>query len=211
MATISDRLKEAMKRIDITQAELVKRTGINKGSLSCYVDGKYNPKQNNIFKLAKALNVDEAWLMGHDVPMERKHPEERTKKGVKIPVLGTVIAGLPMEATENVLDYEEIDEHMASTGKYFGLKIKGNSMKPRMQAGDVVIVRQQPDAESGDVVIAKVNGNEATCKKLIKHEDGITLQPLNSEYTPLYYSNEDIAKKPVTIIGKVVELRATKF
>lgn len=93
------------------------------------------------------------------------------------------------------------------TGEYFGLRIKGDSMLPRIAEGDVVIVRCQPDAESGQVVIAQVNGNTATCKKLVKHNNGISLVSFNSEYEPMYFSNEEIEKLPVTIIGKVVENR----
>jgi repressor LexA len=129
------------------------------------------------------------------------------KKGVVIKVLGRVAAGIPIEAVEDIVDTEEITEEMASTGTYFGLQIKGDSMEPRMCSGDVVIVRQQDDAESGDIVIAMVNGDDATCKRLRKYRDGIELISNNPAYPPMFYSNEEIVTKPVKIIGKVVELR----
>lgn len=129
------------------------------------------------------------------------------KKGVVIRVLGRVAAGIPIEAVEDIVDTEEITEEMASTGTYFGLQIKGDSMEPRMCSGDVVIVRQQDDAESGDIVIAMVNGDDATCKRLRKYRDGIELISNNPAYPPMFYSNEEIVTKPVKIIGKVVELR----
>ena len=81
MKALSERLKEAMNRINITQAELVKRTGITKGALSSYINGRYEPKQKAIYKLAKALNVNEAWLMGYDVPMERKSLNKQSQFG----------------------------------------------------------------------------------------------------------------------------------
>ena len=81
-------------------------------------------------------------------------------------------------------------------------------MEPRMKEGDVVIVRQQDDAESGDIVIATVNGDEATCKRLMKYETGIALISTNPSYDPMLFSNKEIEEKPVRIIGKVVELRA---
>ena len=96
---------------------------------------------------------------------------------------------------------------MARTGEFFGLKIHGDSMEPRMCEGDVVIVRRQDDAESGEIVIATVNGSDATCKRLRKYRDGIELISNNPAYSPMFYSNEDIENKPVRIIGKVVELR----
>ena len=97
---------------------------------------------------------------------------------------------------------------MAAGGEFFALKIHGDSMEPKMSDGDVVIIRRQPDAESGETVIATVNGDCATCKKLRKHHDGIELVSLNPSYAPRFFSNADIIEKPVTILGKVVELRA---
>lgn len=144
--------------------------------------------------------------------MERNEPapsaSSNTKKGVVIPVLGFVAAGIPIEAIEDVIDTEEIPQEMAATGKFFGLKIKGNSMEPRIKDGDIVIVRQQEDAESGDIVIACVNGDEATCKRLRKYKDGIELISNNPSYEPMFFSNKEIAERPVTILGRVVELSA---
>lgn len=208
MKTTSDRIKEGMAIRNLKQADLVERTGISKGALSSYISGKYVPKQNNIYKIAKALNVNEAWLMGADVPMGRNIIPSTSSKGVTINVLGRVAAGLPIEAVENIIDTEEISAEMAKTGEFFGLQIKGDSMEPRIYEGDVVIVRKQEDAESGDIVIALVNGNDATCKRLTKYTGGISLVSLNSaKYEPMMFSEKEINSKPVKIIGKVIELR----
>lgn len=206
MKTISDRIKEGMILRDLKQSDLVEMTGISKGALSSYISGRYVPKQNNIFLISKALNVSESWLMGNDVPIERTSNIKR--KGVTINVLGRVAAGIPIEAIEDITDTEEITEEMARTGTFFGLQIHGDSMEPRIMDGDVVIVRKQDDAESGDIVIATVNGDEATCKRLRKYRDGIELIANNPTYKPLFYTNEEIINKPVRIIGRVVELRA---
>lgn len=206
MKTTSERIKEGMQIRDLKQADLVERTGISKGALSSYISGKYVPKQNNIYLIAKALNVNEAWLMGADVPMERINAKN-VSNGVTINVLGRVAAGVPIEAVENIIDTEEISEDLAKTGEFFGLQIHGDSMEPRMYEGDIVIVRQQNDAESGDIVIALVNGNDATCKRLMKYAGGIQLLSLNSKYEPMMFSNQEIIEKPVKIIGKVIELR----
>lgn len=129
-------------------------------------------------------------------------------KGVVINVYGRVAAGIPLEMIEDIIDTEEITEEMARTGEFFGLQIKGDSMEPKFSEGDIVIVRQQDDAESGEIVIATVNGNEATCKRLRKYRDGIELISNNPSYEPMFFSNEEIEQKPVRIIGRVVELRA---
>ena len=107
-----------------------------------------------------------------------------------------------------VIDYEEIDEVTAAGGEYFGLRVKGASMEPRIKEGDVVIVRKQDDADTGDTAIVMVNGNEATIKRIKKESSGISLIPNNPAYDAVFYSNADIEQLPVTIIGKVVELRA---
>ena len=128
---------------------------------------------------------------------------------IKIPVLGYVAAGLPIEAVREVLDYEDISPDMLRDGsEYFALKIKGSSMEPKISDGDVVIVRVQPDVDSGQVAIVCVNGEEATCKKILKQQGGIVIQPLNPAYKTVFYSIEQIESIPITIVGRVVELRA---
>lgn len=203
MATTSERIRFAMDLRGLKQADLVEKTGISKGALSSYISGRYSPKQNNIYLISKALSVNEAWLMGADVPMERIEI-----KGTKeIPVLGRVAAGIPINAITEIIDTEEISEELAKTGDFFALKIKGYSMEPRIVDGDVVIVKQQEDAENGDTVIALVNGDDAVCKRLRKYRDGLELISNNPAYAPMFFDKETIETKPVRIIGKVVELR----
>lgn len=134
-------------------------------------------------------------------------PKSTTNNSVEIPVIGKVAAGIPLEMIEDIIDTEEIPAEMAKHGEYFGLKINGDSMEPRIYKGDVVIVKQQSEAESGDIVIVTVNGDDATCKRLLKSESGITLLSLNSKYAPMVYSKKDVEKIPIRLIGKVVEVR----
>ena len=204
-SSCAERIKLALSLKNLTQADLCRMTEISKSTMSQYLSGKYEPSQLKTEIIARALNVNEAWLMGYDVPMDRT--SRLRKKGVKIPVLGEVIAGVPIEAIEDILDYEEISEEMASRGEHFGLKVKGDSMEPVFYADDIVIVRQQPTADSGDIVIALVNGDESTIKKLKLTDDGLMLIPANPAYEPMYYTRKQIDTLPVSIIGKVVELR----
>lgn len=134
--------------------------------------------------------------------MVEEHTAQSTNSNaVTIKVLGRVAAGLPIEAVENIIDTEEISEELSKTGEFFGLQIHGNSMEPKFSEGDVVIVRKQEDAESGDIVIATVNGTDATCKRLRKYRDGIELISTNPSYEPMFFSAEEIEQKPVRIIG----------
>ena len=127
---------------------------------------------------------------------------------VKIPILGYVAAGIPIEAITDVIDYEEIGPELIKDGsEYFGLEIKGDSMEPIISNGDYVIVRKQEDCDSGQIAIVCVNGNEATCKKIVKQENGIMLVPFNPSFETTFYSNEEIKSTPIAIYGVVVEQR----
>ena len=126
---------------------------------------------------------------------------------MRIPVFNRAAAGIPIDAIEDIVDWEEIPEDMASTGEFFGLRIKVIPC-PRIAEGDVVIVRQQNfDAETGDIVIVRINGDTATCKRLVKYASGISLISLNPMYEPMNFTNEEIEDKPIEILGKVVENR----
>ena len=130
-------------------------------------------------------------------------------KGIKIPILGSVIAGVPIEAIEEILGYEEISQDMVKTGEYFALRIKGESMEPKMSEGDIVIVKKQNTVDSGQIAIVLVNGYEATVKKVRFRDNGIELIAFNSYvYEPHFYNAKEIQELPVQIIGRVVELRA---
>ena len=202
---IGERIKQLREANSLTQEELAKRLETSKQTIYKYENQIItNIPSDKIEILAKIFKVSPIYLMGWDETNEESPPK---KKGVKIPVLGRVAAGVPIEMIEDILDYEEITEDVAKHGEYFALKIQGDSMTPRIWNNDVVIVRQQDDAENGDIVIATINGDDAVCKRLQKYNDGIALISLNPLYDPIYLKKDEIDEKPVRIIGKVVELR----
>lgn len=202
MKSIGERIKEARKSAGLTQLELAKKTELSRSYIGDIEKDRYNPSVSTLQLIATATNT----------PLEDLLPSTKTVspagRGVRIPVLGRVVAGIPIEAVEEILDYEEITPELAATGEFFALKIRGHSMEPRMMEGDVVIVRRQDDVDSGDVAIVLVNGDEATVKRVKKQEEGITLIATNtSVYEPHFYSNKEITELPVRILGRVVELR----
>ena len=199
-SNVGQRIFEARKRRKISRKEIADFLQVHETTIKRYEDG--NTKKlptDRLEKIAKYLNTSIEYLMGWE--------DEQKLQGLKIPVLGTVAAGIPISAVEDILDYEEVPQSWENQGEFFGLRIKGDSMKPDINNGDTVIVRQQSTANNGDVVIALVNGDDATCKKFEKLDNGIMLISNNSEYSPMYFSNEEVLTKPVVIIGKVVELR----
>lgn len=204
MIKLYQNIKKLREENGLSQDALAKLTGYtSRSSITKIEKGLVDLQQSKIELFAKALGTTSKELVGWDDDNE----ESIKKKGIIINVLGRVAAGIPIEAIEDIIDTEEISEDLARTGEFFGLQIHGDSMEPRMYEGDVVIVRKQDDAESGDIVIAMVNGNDATCKRLMKYTGGISLLSLNSKYDPMMFTNQDILDKPVRIIGKVIELR----
>jgi repressor LexA len=201
-----NRINELRKKNKYSQQKLAAVLNVHQTAISQWETERTTPDIELAAKMANLFNVSIEYLLGKsdDDSMVIEH---RRPKGIKIPVLGIVPAGIPIEAIEDILDYEEIPEQMASTGEFFGLKIRGDSMLPKICDGDVVIVRRQPDVESGETAIIMVNGDEATCKKVVKQENGITLVPNNPAYDPRFFTNKEISSTPVRVIGKVVELR----
>lgn len=184
----------------LQQKELAPILNIKISTYCQYETGKRQPDYDTLKKIADYFNVSIDYLIGRDTSSE-------PKKGVKIPVYGRVAAGIPIDAIEDILDYEEITEDEAHKGDFFALKIKGHSMEPTISHNDVVIVRRQPDVENGEIAIVLVNGEEATCKKIKKTPEGVLLIPINPNYDTMFYSNKDIEQLPVTVLGKVVEAR----
>jgi len=201
---LSSRIRQLREERGLTQLELSKALRISNTTLSQYETGARVPSDDIKAALADHFGVSLDFLYGRT---NQRSKSTDTHKGIKIPVLGDVAAGLPIEAVENIVDYEEIDQAMAASGEHFGLRLKGDSMEPRMKDGDVVIVRKQEDVENGDIAVVLVNGDSATVKRIKKGPSGITLIPNNPAYDPMFYSYEEIEQLPVRILGKVVELR----
>lgn len=198
-------IKREREKAGISQTDFAKMIKVTKQTLYKYEQGIItNIPSNKIEEIANALGLSPSYIMGWEDTTEEPTPK---RKGVAIPVLGHVAAGIPIEMIEDIIDTEEIPEDMAKHGEFFALKIKGDSMTPSINNSDVVIVRQQEDAENGDIVIATINGNDAVCKRLKKYSDGLSLISLNPAYEPLYFNTSEIQGTPVKIIGKVVELR----
>ena len=201
-----DRLRDLRLSRGLTLQQVADYVGLQKAAIYKYEHGlTVNPKRSLIEKLATLFQVSPSYLLGIN---DEEEKSDSATKGVRIPVLGNVAAGIPITAITDVEDWEEIPEKLASSGTYFALRIKGQSMEPRIKDGDVVIVSQQSDVDTGDVAIVLVNGDEATVKEIKKLDTGIMLIGWNTAvYSPRFYSAKDIKSLPVKIIGKVVELR----
>ena len=205
------RLKEIRESSGISQKDFAAIIGVPANTYNQWENGKRQPDPELLIQIADYFNVTMDYLVGRKNPPSDTQSEK--SRAIRIPVHGYVAAGIPIEAisnfdSDNPDNWEEIDEHMAKGGEHFGLRIKGDSMEPKISSGDIVIVRRQPDVETGDIAIVCINGDEATCKKIKKTPEGIMLISLNQAYEPMFYSNKQIEELPLTILGRVVELRA---
>ncbi len=208
MASIAERLKEALTLRGMKQAELVAKTGIGKSSISTYLSGEYEPKQRNIYKIAEALGVSEAWLMGFDVPMRKtisgnsNIPDgfSSIPSTVKRPRLGIISCGDPIDTPENFDGYDDVPDMFDCD---FTLVCEGDSMiGARICDGDIVYIKQQPTIENGQIAAVLIDGEEKLLKRVYITEESIILQAENPAYPPRSYHKEDMNR--VSIIGKVV-------
>ena len=194
---VGENIKALCSARGILVSHFEKALGLSGGYVKNIAAKGSMPSADKLKRIAAYFDIPEHTLLGQEPPAE----------GIVIPVLGKVSAGLPISAVENVIGQEEITPEMAGTGEYFALRVSGDSMSPNIHDGDIVIVRQQDDADDGDIVIAIVDGEDGVCKRVRHYQDSIALLSDNPAYPPMIYAGEAIDSCPVSIIGKVVELR----
>lgn len=207
---VGKRLKQARELRHITLEDAGKKVDAHKSTVLRWENGETEKIKFPIIEaLASYYNVNPVWLMGYDAPMEKIETDALGNPVVAIPILGTVKAGYDYLAQENWIGTVDVDKRLTDSGELFALKVYGNSMFPTLMEDDIVIIKKQDDFENGDIVVAIINGDEATIKKGKKTDSSILLQPLNSAYEPLIFTYDEMKTIPVTIIGIVKQLKRT--
>lgn len=205
----SERLFKLIKENNTDINMLARILGIkSKSTIYRYMNGEMSPKITTIKYLAEYFNVNEIWLMGYDVPMERQKVESNvfptTDVPQKVPVVGKISAGLPILATENIEGYEFAPSSQIKKGyTYFYLRVQGDSMNLKFNEGDIVLVQKQDSLENDEIGVILVDGNDATVKKY-KTENGLViLEPMstNPANTVQIYNPKKI---DIKIVGKVI-------
>lgn len=200
----SERLKYLMDRKNLKQSdiiEMVKNSGeyISKSALSQYVNGQSIPDQRKLTILSKVLNVSEVWLMGYG------DTEAQNVKNIlfikpstkKIPVIGTIAAGEPILAVENIEEYIDLDEKINAD---FALKVRGDSMVgASIFDGDIVFIRKQNDVDDGEIA-AVIIDDSATLKRVYKFDNRVVLKAENPRFKPIILNGDN----QVYIVGKAV-------
>lgn len=211
-STFAARLRELLDQTGLTQAEFSRATGISKSSITHYLKGDWEGKQDTVYSIAQKFNVTEAWLMGYDVPVKRQPFPDASgdlpfannliplpKAPHSVPLLGEIACGQPILADENYSEVVPVPDYVHAD---FALRCRGDSMVgARILDGDIVYIRQQPDVEDGEIAAVLI-GDEATLKRVYKIPGRLQLRPENPSYPVMEYANSDLDQ--VRILGRAV-------
>ncbi len=206
-------LKHLRLQKGLTQQELANKLGKDYSTIGKWELGQRSPIMTDVIKIANFFDVSLEKLIGSSIIYDNAEIIP-TSETIQIPVLGTIKAGIAIEAQQDILEYIDIPKEWLKGGKlFYGLKISGDSMAPKYEENDIVIFEQNNDfdkANNKDCAVM-VNGFDATFKNVTINENGITLVPLNlnnqDHYLPTFYNKEQIANLPVKIIGIAKEKR----
>ena len=207
----ASRLSQALEARGMKAADLSTKTKVAEGTISCYINGRYEAKQNRVQVFAEALDVNPAWLMGYDVPMEAERSQpapaprpipkgfEPMPKMKKIPLVGSIACGTPILAQQNIEKIVDVPENIRCD---FSLTCHGDSMEGAgIHDRDVVYIRIQPEVENGEIAAVRI-GEEATLKRVYYQNGTLTLMPANAAYAPMVYTGPEL--NDVQIEGKAV-------
>lgn len=205
VSNFANRLSDALRIRNMKPIELSEKTGIDKSKISSYMSGRYKAKQDGIHILSKVLNVDPAWLMGYDVPINSNNVniEDKSEKFFLCPVYGKISAGQPNWAEECLDGYLPIDPtlmNINSPDECFFLRVDGESMNKVIKNGAYALIRKTDFVDDGEIAVVLVNGFDATLKKFSKQGDFIVLEPMSDDpsiKTQIYTKDTSIK-----VIGK---------
>ena len=204
-----EKLRELRRKNKLTQNELAIKLNVSNGTIAMWETNRRQPDIMTIKSIASFFNVSIDYLVGRESD-KNVVGVQFNRSVVKIPVYGTIPAGVPIDMIEDsfIEEFEEIPSNWFVGGnEYFALKVRGNSMMPKFEDGDILILKKQDDCENGVFCAVSINHTECTFKKVLKKNNGITLMPLNPEFEPLFFTNQEVLELPVTILGVVKEVR----
>ena len=219
MNTLGKILKEYRKNHGMSMATFAELSGLSKSYISMLENNK-DPRGNPITPSVETINRV-AKAMGRTFESVFNELDSNVSVSVnnsgipqnafaigkyRIPVVATVAAGEPIFSEESILEWIDYDKD--PRGEVFGLRIKGDSMIPRISDGDTIVVDKSAVWEDGDIVVVTVNGNDGTCKRIKKYKDGISLISLNPSYEPIFFTKSQVEELPVRVVGRVMESRS---
>lgn len=196
-----NRIKKLREEFGYTQQDLANKLNGSKSVIGLYENEMRKPSLEILVKLSEIFDCSIDYILC------KTDIKNAVINVAKIPILGTVKAGYDWLAEENVVDYITLKENIPNIKEYYALKITGDNMLPLLSKGDLVIVHDQDDVESGQTAVILINGEEATVKKVVKTNEGIELHSMNPYYPVKKFTYEDMKSIPVKIIGRVKEAK----
>ena len=193
-----------------TQEQIGNICGKQNTAVANWEKGIREPDAIDLLKLSNFFNIPINILMEKDLRFDNAEMIDFDSNILKIPVYGTIKAGIPIESQNDIIDYVDIPKDWTNGGKkFYGLKISGDSMFPKYSENDIVIFEQNDDIEAykNKDVAVMINGTESTFKKILVNEQGIVLQPYNTAYDIMMYSKEQVEQLPIKVIGIAREKR----
>ena len=206
----SSNLKHLRLQNGMTQEELAKKLDKDYSTIGKWELGQRSPIMTDVIKISELFNISLEKLIGSSIIYDNAEIVDINSNIVKIPVYGTIKAGIPIESQNDIIDYVEIPKDWTIGGKkFYGLRISGDSMFPKYSENDIVIFEQNDDVElyNGKDVAVMINGTESTFKKILVNEQGIVLQPYNTGYDIMMFSKEQVEKLPIKVVGIAREKR----
>ena len=207
---MSEKLIRLRNEKELTQQDIAKIAGVSDKAVSSWENEARSPKLGSIQKICDHFNIDlKAFI---DESNDEYNPSVKLPKEAipyapshKAPIVGSIPAGYPVLALEDIEGYADIP--YSDEENYFFLRVKGDSMEPKISTGDLVLIRRQNVADNGQIVAARVNGDEATLKRYKQQGDTILLLPENPKYNPYVVSTKEFETGYAQIIGVAIELR----
>ncbi len=206
---VGEKIKFYRTSKNITQQELGEYLNTTSQTVSRYESGILEANQDVLFKLAEYFKISINDFFP-PIIFDNGTLVDINSDIAKIPVYGTIRAGIPIESQSDIIEYIDIPKEWTKGGKkFYGLKISGDSMFPKYSENDIVIFEQNDDKEmyNGKDVAIMINGTESTFKKLLVNDNGIVLQPYNTAYDIMMFSKEQVEQLPIRVVGIAVEKR----
>ena len=206
----NENIKYIRNQKNISQQELADKAGIDRSTISRIEQNEVETSIENVLKISAALNIPIADLVGKDLKFDNAEIINMDDSNIKIPIYGTIKAGIPIETQTDIIDYIDIPTKWTKGNKkFYGIKISGDSMFPKYQDGDIVIFEQNDDVElyNGKDVAVMINGTESTFKKILVNDQGVVLQPYNTAYDIMMFTKEQVEQLPIRVVGIAREKR----
>lgn len=195
---VGTRIAELMQTRKLSQNKLAKRAGISQSGLSSIISGAVSPKESTLTMIAAALGCSVAQLISDGEDWGYTPPDAIPLTKGALPIVGDIACGTPITAEQNIEGFADLPEGVRAD---FALRCKGDSMNPLFLDGDLVLIRQQPEVEPGQIAAVMIDG-EATLKHVYPQNGGLLLTAENPKFPPIFVPSDAVGE--IVIHGRAI-------